>query len=33
MERDRLQGQIHALMQKGEFMNDEFIEEINELIK
>jgi len=32
-ERERLQGQIHALMQKGEFMNDEFIEEINELIK
>lgn len=28
----RLQGQIHALMQKGEFMNDEFIEEINQLI-
>ena len=31
-ERERIQGQIHALMQKGEFMNDEFIDEINELI-
>lgn len=31
-EKRRLQGQIHALMLKGEFMNDEFIEEINELI-
>jgi threonine synthase len=31
-ERERINGQIHTLMQKGEFMNDEFIEEINELI-
>jgi len=31
-ERDRLRGQIHSLMQKGEFMNDEFMDEITALI-
>lgn len=31
-ERDRLRGQIHSLMQKGEFMNDEFMDEIAALI-
>ncbi len=31
-ERDRLRGQIHSLMQKGEFMNDDFMKEITALI-
>jgi threonine synthase len=31
-ENQRLRGQIHALMQKGEFMNDDFIEEITTLV-
>ena len=32
-ETKRLQGQIHALMQKGEFMNDELMDEVLALIK
>jgi len=32
-ENERLRGRIHALMQKGEFMNDEFMDEINSLIQ
>lgn len=32
-EKERLSGQIHSLMQKGEFMNDEFLDEIRSLIK
>jgi threonine synthase len=32
MEKDRLQGRIHSLMQKGEFMNDDLIEEIRPLL-
>jgi threonine synthase len=31
-EKQRLQGRIHSLMQKGEFMNDELIEEVRMLI-
>lgn len=31
-ENERLKGRIHALMQKGEFLNDEFMDEINHLI-
>jgi threonine synthase len=31
-ENERLRGQIHSLLQKGEFMNDEFIDEISSLI-
>lgn len=32
-EKLRLQGRIHSLMQKGEFMNDEFMDEVRALIK
>jgi threonine synthase len=32
-EKQRLDGQIHSLMQKGEFMNDEFLEEVRGLIE
>lgn len=32
-ETKRLQGQIHALMQKGDFMNDELMDEVLALIK
>jgi threonine synthase len=32
MERERLEGRIHSLMQKGEFMNDDLIEEIRTLL-
>jgi threonine synthase len=32
-EKRRLSGQIHSLMQKGEFMNDELLEEVRSLIK
>ena len=32
-ETNRLQGQIHALMQKGEFMNDELMDEVIALLK
>jgi len=31
-ETERLRGQIQSLLQKGEFMNDEFIDEITSLI-
>ncbi len=32
-EKARLQGRIHSLMQKGEFMNDEFLDEVMTLLK
>jgi threonine synthase len=32
-EKDRLQGQIQSLMQKGDFLNDEFLEEVRTLIR
>jgi threonine synthase len=32
-EKDRLGGQIQSLMQKGDFLNDEFLEEVKSLIK
>jgi len=32
-ERGRLQGQIQTLLQKGDFMSDEFIEEVKALIR
>ena len=32
-EKARLQGQIQALMQKGDFLNDEFLEEVRSLIR
>lgn len=32
-EKERLSGQIHALMQKGEFMSDELLEEVKALTK
>ena len=32
-EKRRLSGQIYTLMQKGEFMSDELLEEVNNLIK
>lgn len=32
-EKDRLGGHIQALMQKGDFLNDEFLEEVKSLIK
>lgn len=32
-EKNRLQGQIQSLMQKGDFMNDEFLDEVKSLIK
>ncbi|MBN2146448.1 MAG: pyridoxal-phosphate dependent enzyme [Anaerolineales bacterium] len=31
-EKARLQGRIHSLMQKGEFMNDEFLDEVMTLV-
>jgi threonine synthase len=31
-EKQRLQGQIHALMQKGEFMNDELMDEVRAML-
>jgi len=31
-EKSRLEGQIQALMQKGDFLNDEFLEEVRSLI-
>jgi len=31
-EKRRLTGQIHTLMQKGEFMNDELLEEVKTLV-
>jgi threonine synthase len=32
-EKSRLQGQIQSLMQKGDFLNDEFLEEVRALIR
>jgi len=32
-EQKRLSGQIHSLMQKGEFMDDELLEEVRTLLK
>ena len=32
-EKNRLKGQIQALMQKGDFLNDEFLEEVRALLK
>jgi threonine synthase len=32
-EKNRLEGQIQALMQKGDFMNDELLEEVRALVK
>ena len=32
-EKSRLNGQIQALLQKGDFLNDEFLEEVKSLIK
>jgi threonine synthase len=32
-EKERLKGQIHSLMQKGEFMNDELMDEVRALLK
>jgi len=32
-EKERLQGQIQSLMMKGDFLNDEFLEEVRSLIK
>lgn len=32
-EKSRLQGQIQSLMQKGDFLNDEFLEEVRSLIR
>jgi threonine synthase len=32
-EKDRLGGQIQALMQKGDFLNDEFLDEVKSFIK
>jgi threonine synthase len=31
-EKDRLKGQIQALMQKGDFLSDEFLEEVRTLL-
>ena len=31
-EKDRLKGQIQALMQKGDFLSDEFLDEVRTLI-
>jgi threonine synthase len=32
-EKNRLKGQIHSLMQKGEFMNDDLMDEVRALVK
>ena len=32
-EKNRLSGQIQSLMQKGDFINDEYLEEVKSLIK
>lgn len=32
-EKGRLQGQIQSLMMKGDFLNDEFLEEVRSLIR
>ena len=33
VEKERLKGQIHSHMQKGEFMNDDLVKEVQELLK
>ncbi len=33
IEKDRLKGQIQALMQKGDFLSDEFLDEVRSLIR
>ncbi len=32
-EKARLQGRIHTLMQKGEFLNDDLLDEVTALLK
>jgi threonine synthase len=32
-EKSRLQGRIHTLMQKGEFLNDDLLDEVTALLK
>jgi threonine synthase len=32
-EKERLKGQIHSFMQKGEFLNDDLVKEVQELLK
>ncbi|HEY6073377.1 MAG TPA: response regulator, partial [Anaerolineales bacterium] len=32
-EKSRMKGQIQSLMQKGDFLNDEFLDEVRSLIK
>jgi threonine synthase len=32
-EKSRLKGRIHSLMQKGEFLNDELLSEVDQLLK
>ena len=32
-EKNRLKGQIQTLLQKGDFMSDEFVEEVKALIR
>jgi len=32
-EKERLEGQIQSLMQKGDFMNEELLEEVRALTK
>ena len=32
-EKERLRGRIHALMQKGSFMNDDLVDEVRALIR
>jgi threonine synthase len=32
-EKEKLKGQIQALLQKGDFMSDEFLDEVNSLIR
>jgi threonine synthase len=31
-EKERLKGRIHSLMQKGEFLNDELVDEVDTLL-
>ena len=31
-EREKLKGQIQALLQKGDFLSDEFLEEVRTLV-
>jgi threonine synthase len=32
-EKERLKGRIHSLMQKGEFLNDDLLNEVDTLLK